>query len=267
MNRPSCSRNGMEITDQAIGAKRARAAESNGPGAAAIRVGLAALLLLPCLLGTSLAGDLQSHESIRAAGAEFLRTQARALHGGEPEVQVNRLDPRLRLTACAEPLETFLPNAGRTLGTTSVGVRCLAPKPWTLYVPAKISLAGNVVVAARALARGEKLQAGDVKLVKRDLAGLSPGYATEPAAVVGQRLKRAVTVGTPLGSQMLEVPVLVRRGQRVTVLAQGRGIQVRTSGKALGDATEGELVRVENPTSRRVVEGVAVAEGVVRVNL
>ena len=61
--------------------------------------------------------------------------------------------------------------------------------------------------------------------------------------------------------------MLVRRGQRVTVLAQGRGIQVRTNGKALGDAAKGERVRVENTTSRRVVEGVAIADGVVRVNL
>lgn len=226
-------------------------------------------LLLPLMLAIGAAGasDLQDHESIRSAGAEFLREQARALHGGQPEVEVNRLDRRLRLSACAEPLEAFMPSAGRTLGTTSVGVRCHAPKPWTLYLPAKISLAGDVVVAARALARGEHLDADDLKLVRRDLAGLPPGYADRPEALVGQRLRRAVSVGTPLGEQMLEVPVLVRRGQRVTVLAQGRGIQVRSSGKALGDATEGERVRVENTSSKRVVEGVAVAEGVVRVNL
>lgn len=200
---------------------------------------LLTLLLLIGLADTVSAGELESHASIRAAGADFLRAQARALHGSEPEVTVNRLDPRLRLSACAEPLEAFLPNGGRALGSVSVGIRCTTPKPWTLYLPAKVSITGDVVVAARALARGEELDASDVKLVRRDLAGLNPGYADDPRAVIGQRLKRAVSVGTPLGSQMLEVPVLVRRGQRVTVLAEGRGIQVRSSGKALGDATKG----------------------------
>jgi flagella basal body P-ring formation protein FlgA len=59
--------------------------------------------------------------------------------------------------------------------------------------------------------------------------------------------------------------LLVRRGDLVTLVVEGRGFVITSQGRASDDARRGESVRVVNPASRRDVLGVAEAPGVVRV--
>jgi flagella basal body P-ring formation protein FlgA len=51
----------------------------------------------------------------------------------------------------------------------------------------------------------------------------------------------------------------------VALVAGGGGFEVRMAGRALADAGTGEVVRVENLSSRRVLSGVVAAPGEVRV--
>lgn len=225
-------------------------------------------LLLPLwlLLGGVAAAEPLDPEVLRTTAGDFLTAQARALHGERAVVNVGRLDPRLRLESCDQPLEAFLPPSGRTLGNTVVGVRCPGTQGWTIYVPAEVGALVPVVVSARPLGRGDLLGAGDLTLAERDLSELPPGYLPTLPEAVGKRMRRPVTAGMPLTGTMLEAPVLVQRGQQVTVLAETGGVSVRIAGKALGNGAEGDRVRVQNTTSSRIVEGTVTATGIVRVD-
>jgi flagella basal body P-ring formation protein FlgA len=59
----------------------------------------------------------------------------------------------------------------------------------------------------------------------------------------------------------------VRRGDQVTLIARRGGLEVRSQGRALGEAGEAEQVNVENLSSRRQVRGVVNARGEVEVLL
>lgn len=227
--------------------------------------GLAAALLAvaPALS----AAELQTTSSIRDAAARFLRAHQPHVSGGNLQVTVDDLDPRLRLPRCPVPLQTFLPPGGKSLGNTSVGVRCTGARPWTIYVPARVALYGKVLVAARALPRGTPLGAGDFRLARRDLNSLAYGYVTNPKNVLGKRARRLIPAGAALTPETLESPPLVRRGQQVTLLAQVGGLEVRMAGTALADGADGVDIKVRNLSSKRVVEGTVVAAGVVRVRL
>lgn len=211
----------------------------------------------------------ESHETIRQTAEAFIYDEARKTHGADfnIEVDVSRLDARLRLRACSQPLEAFLAPGGRTTGTTTVGVSCSAPAPWSLYIPVTVGVSGEVLVAARALARGTVLSAQDMRLERRDITRLTSGYLNDPVAAQSMVLRRAVASGTTLIPNMLEAQRMVQRGQNVVLLAQSDNFSIRMSGEALGDAAYGELVKVRNRSSRRVVEGVVVSAGVVSVNL
>ena len=52
----------------------------------------------------------------------------------------------------------------------------------------------------------------------------------------------------------------------MALVSRRGGVEVRMNGKALGDAGENQRVRVENLSSRRVVQGIVAADGEVWVN-
>ena len=224
---------------------------------------------LLCLIAApAVATELQDHASIRAAAQSFLEANARSqADSGNIEVRVGQLDSRLRLRRCSEPLTAFLPDGARLQGNTTVGVRCPAQPGWTLYVPGKVAVFAKALVTRRALARGTPLGPDDVQLVERDVARLHQGYLDDPADIEGMQLKRPVGAGTVLTRSLVQAPRLVKRGQRVTLEARTGAIAVRMAGEAVSDGSRGQRIRVRALDSRRIVEGVVVSSGVVKVTL
>lgn len=116
-------------------------------------------------------------------------------------------------------------------------------------IAARVTPAPRVVVATRALVPGEIVQAPDVKL-----AQIKPGRIDSPffklEEVVGQETKRAIVVGQAFDEDDLRSPLLVRRGDAVTVYARSAGIRVRTPGRANEDGSRGDVIVVESILNR-----------------
>jgi flagella basal body P-ring formation protein FlgA len=222
------------------------------------------VLLLASL--PALAQPLESLEAIRGAVQQFLQAQI-ASSPDESQITVGQLDPRLRLPKCTAPLQTFLPPGYGIGRSTTVGVRCDGDKPWSLYVQASVRSFGKVLVTARPLGRGEVVQAGDIVLKRQELGRLRSGYLTDPAQAVGKRLVRSVNAGTVLSAGLLRAPLMVHRGDRVTIIANTGGLQVRMAGTALEDGAQGQMIRVRNLSSKREVQGVVTGVGIVEVQM
>ena len=88
---------------------------------------------------------------------------------------------------------------------------------------------------------------------------------TDPSEAVDMQMKRSLTAGFALNSNVIALPKLIHRGQRVTLLAQGDGIEVRSEGKALSDGAKGERVSVKNLSSNRIVQGIVSADGLIMI--
>lgn len=216
-----------------------------------MRQALALCLILSCAVARA---DAPAHpvESIRAAAEA-------AVAAGPGSRVVASIDDRLRLPRCTQDL-TALPH---TAGT--VEVACPTASGWRLYVPVRVSRTGPVLVLIRPVAAGTAIPADALALETRDLARLPATALADPGLAVGQVARRALAAGSPLTMHDLRSAPVVRRGEAVTLVAGGGGLEVRTSGRALADAAPGEAVAVENPSSRRVVTGVARAGGEVWV--
>lgn len=211
------------------------------------------------------ATPVQDHESIRRAAEQFITDVVRSSHGQTPDVRAGKLDSRLRLSHCEEPLEAFQPPGGKTLGNITVGVRCSGSKSWSLYVPVKVSIYDRVVAAARPLTRGEVVQAGDVKMVERDLAQLQSGYFSDPEEVAGMEVTRTIAMDAALTNYLVKEPLQVRRGQRVSLIANIGGLEVRMAGEALADGANGARIKVRNLSSKRVVDGTVISASAIQV--
>jgi len=120
---------------------------------------------------------------------------------------------------------------------------------------ADVSLPPTRVIAARSLAPGTLLRASDVRLVRdgndrrRATGSRSTFHAIDE--VVGMETTRSVVAGQQLDATVLRHPLLVRRGDVVTVYARTGGIQVRTTARARDDGSAGELVMIESLRDRK----------------
>lgn len=226
--------------------------------AAAVALALAAPPPAPAEEIQDLDGIRLAVESFVAAGAPEGR--------GEPTVEVGNLDSRLRLAPCGDGLRTFYAPGARNGSRRTVGVSCPGPKPWTVYVAVRMIYHGEVVVAARALPRGAVLAASDLVIEERNLDEGPSGYLTNPREALGKRITRPLRAGLPVSSGVLENVQVVDRGQRVWLLAGSRQLAVRMSGTALEKGAPGDLIRVQNDASRKVVQGVIGDDGLVRVD-
>jgi flagella basal body P-ring formation protein FlgA len=180
---------------------------------------------------------------------------------------MGNLDSRLRLQACDKELVAYTYEQRMSLGNQTIGVKCPSDTPWSVYVPVTIKLVKPVVVAARALPSQHVLVSTDLVVKRIDIGGLRQAYLSDKVLVVGQQLKYPVAMGAVINQSTVKPEKIVHRGQMITLIAVAGSMQVKMNGTAMSDACLGQRVRVKNSSSKRVVEGVVDAPGVVRVNL
>lgn len=211
----------------------------------------------------------QSHESILQAARDFAINLARnnALDSTSLRVETSGLDPRLRLVRCSQPIEAFESPNTRPYGRTTVGVRCNAEKSWKLYVAVNIAIESQVVALKQGVSRNRLLKASDLTYQTTDLSSLHQGYFKRIQDVVGRQVKNAMRGGTVLTPAHVKVPIAVKKGSMVMIIANTGGISVHMKGKALKSGARGDWIKVENLSSQRKVEGRIVRAGVIEVTL
>lgn len=113
--------------------------------------------------------------------------------------------------------------------------------------------------------RGHILDQTDISWARVRTNNSHTVYFTSPNQIIGKVLVRSIKTGNILAAHLLQAPRLIHRGQQVTLLVDMSGLQVRMKGHALSDAGAGDLVRVRNAKTKRVVEGTVKKAGIVQV--
>ncbi|MEX6503093.1 flagellar basal body P-ring formation chaperone FlgA [Pseudomonas zhanjiangensis] len=186
---------------------------------------------------------------------------------GRHEIEVNRLDPRLRLPLCDKELTTSLESPAEPIGRTTVRVRCEGASPWTVFVPAQVRLYREVVTAIRPLKREKVLTVDDISLAERDLGLLNQGYLTTLQQALGRKLTRPLQPDQIVAPSFIEQAEVIRRGDQVVISARSASINVRMQGEALSDGALGKQIRVRNLRSQRVIRARVTAPGQVEVDM
>jgi flagella basal body P-ring formation protein FlgA len=207
----------------------------------------------------------QSLASVRSAAERALRREIDpALR--DVELTAAALDSRLRLASCATPLQSVAQPPKGTQSRVAVRVACASGSTWSVNVPVEIRREHPVLVLRRPVARGEAVNAADVSVQKRKLAGLASPYVARLEDLRGRHARRLLAEGTAVTADALTPALLIHRGQSVTLMATSGGVEVRAPGRAMADAGANQRLRVQNLVSLKVVEGVAESGSVVRVN-
>lgn len=126
------------------------------------------------------------------------------------------------------------------------------------------SLEASIPVPLRRVAAGETVLHDDVALQQVRLTS-SGKYAASLPEVVGKQATRPLAPNRPIAEDSLALPPAVTKNGDVTVVFRKGPLELAAKGKSLGDAALGGTVKVARPSASKVLEGIAVAEGVVLV--
>lgn len=182
------------------------------------------------------------------------------------EVEVGRLDPRLKLAPC-DKVQTYLPPGFTAWGKTRVGLRCLqGTTKWNVYLPITVKVYGRALVAVAALPAGATLAAHDLQEAEVDLAAERSNAVRLPAEALGRNLARALAPGESLRAADLRARQWFGAGETVQVVAVGPGFAVHGEGQAVTPGLDGAAVRVRVDNGR-IVTGTAVGERRVEIKL
>lgn len=207
-----------------------------------------------------------SESEIREAVASFIRNNA-PWPSEQVEVEGVFVPGPAYVPHGRVSLHVSAPKGGRFVGrsnfavTVSVNGRSVR----TVWAAAEIAVWSDAVVALRSLYKGEKVGAADVAPERRRLKDLPRGAVASADDVVGKRVARLIPAGSVVADTSVEVPPVIRKGDWVTILAEGGSIRVSAPGEAREEGAPGESIRVANRASKRTVQAKVVDSRTVRV--
>lgn len=229
------------------------------------------LLIFCCLLITSPAYAIKTinHVALQTDVEQFVLKKVMEKINKSQDISVNvsvrRIDPRLKLRQCDEPLAFEL--QGQTIKrNNTVKISCASTiSPWSIFTMSTITQEMNVISASNELPRHHIITAKDLTTLRQDVNRLRVGYTTKRLDLVGQQLKRPIRAGTVIYQNQLQLPVIIKKGDKVTIVTKRGALSVIHQGIALQDASVGERIRIKNNGSTRTIQGEAVSPGRVEI--
>jgi flagella basal body P-ring formation protein FlgA len=133
-----------------------------------------------------------------------------------------------------------------------------------LASPAGADTGVRIVVPAHTIARGEIISDADLAYQTIPSGSFMPGMTTSAQALDGMQARRVLRAGEGVRSEDVRAPILVTRGQTVTMTFTAPGITLTAVGRAMSAGGKGETVTVQNPASYRMISATVIGPGAVR---
>jgi len=156
----------------------------------------------------------------------------------------------------------------RRLGRVNVGVDLLVDDKarFRQSVTFNVRLFERTVVTTRDISRNDKFSSRNVATRRVELKRFPPRRITDIKRVLGRTAARSIAADTPLTPAMIISPPIVKRGDVVNIVYRSPCLKITTSGVARQDGAEGDIITVENMSSRKRLEGRIIDEGTVLVD-
>lgn len=219
------------------------------------------------LLGTAFANETQSLQEIDDLVKHFVQHSVREFHGENSDftVKIGQLDSHLRLEACEEDLTPSIEFGQVSQHNFTVKVACAAPKKWSVRLPVKVQVFKHVVMNKQHINKDMPLTANELDLVRQDISVINDSFYESIDDLNGLVAQKNIASGSVIKHHMVKQPTLVRRGEMVKMVIQAPGITIEGTGVAQSDGIKGQVVKVKNIRSNRIVDAMVVDTGVTTI--
>lgn len=122
-------------------------------------------------------------------------------------------------------------------------------------ISVRIRVTGTVSVAVDRIAAGAVLSDNDIKSVRRELSIADLALRGDSSDIIGMRVKQGISASQIVHHKLLAAPLVVKRGDSVSVTVRRGELELHVNGEARTDAAMNEMVRVFIPDSNAEIIG------------
>lgn len=202
------------------------------------------------VLSTNCLATQTNHKQVEEGAKQYLITQlADNTQDTSIDVSIVKIDDRINIPDCPTGFEYNASQEALSQSYISVRVSC-RNNEWYLFTSGQVTRTKEIVVTQGAISPGTVLTSSNLSLAKVDVRRLRHTAFTELEALIGARIKRRVTDGQAIQSNML---CFVCKGDRITITAEIAGMEVKTAGIAQQDGVVGDNIKVINASSQKAV--------------
>jgi flagella basal body P-ring formation protein FlgA len=113
----------------------------------------------------------------------------------------------------------------------------------------------QVPVLRLKLASKTPITADQIEYIEQAKSKLASSTIMESSELVGKTLKHDIPENRPIRSVDIEKQILVSRGNNVNIIYKTPTMRLQAGGVAMDSGAKGELIRVRNSSSNKVIQG------------
>jgi len=132
-------------------------------------------------------------------------------------------------------------------------------------VRVKLEVLKGVVVSSKFLSKDTRIRPEDIRLVNKWFDRIPTRVVTNLDGVVGQTLRTNVKLNTEITRSMLQNLPVVKKGKLVRIMLQKGPLKISTIGLSKQDGETGDLIRVKNISSKKIIYAKVMGDSVVCV--
>ena len=135
-----------------------------------------------------------------------------------------------------------------------------------ISIRGKLEALAKIVVAAEPLKKGLILKPQHLKNAVVDINEI-PNPEIDTKQLLGMQLTKNINTGGPVVAASVEAVPVVRRGQKVKIIAESGTLQLTATGLAQSDGKIDQMIKVQNIQSNKIVFARVASPGIVEVVL
>jgi len=208
----------------------------------------------------------------RSLGADLIAQRLRketAAATSDSDAQIQFDNPGLRLLVPAEAsdaidVEGFVldPRTGRFSATISAPPGSADAQ--RQRVTGKLLVEVTIAVPIHNVAINEILHRDDIEQIKIPRDRLAADTLVDPTQLIGKSARRILRAEQPLRAGDVQEPLVVHKGDLVTIELRTAAMELSAQGKALEDGAAGVTIHVSNTQSNRTIDAIVTGPNLVR---
>lgn len=115
------------------------------------------------------------------------------------------------------------------------------------------------------VAANQTIDRNDIEWMRVPSGRYGAGYVDRVEDLLGQAPRRALAAGAPIRAADITKPAAITKNALVTMVAQGPGMTLTTTGRAMETGSVGDVIAVMNVQSKKTVQATVIAANQVQV--
>lgn len=208
--------------------------------------------------------------SSEAVIAELKQELGSRMPAGQSELTLDNADLRLFVPAGAMPAImidalTYDARSGRISAYVSASAGDVTTD--RVRITGRVRRMLDMPVFNRLIAPGETITASDVETIAVPSDRLTQSFVVAAAELVGKTPKRSIRPGEPVRPSDIQTPIVIHKGEIVTVVLQSSALLLTAQAKALEDGAQGQAIRVSNTRSGKTLDATVSGPGTVTLSI